>query len=276
MGPGIPLDFTRTRNLLEDDGRPEPDRPRARARHPTGVAGSRASRGTSHRSPGARRLRCRRGRAAGPADDPEVDVPKDLLTAAWKLLLLRGVIGIVLGIILVAWPQATIAVLMVLVGIWALIDGIGLAAQVFDKGAGTGQRVLFGVMALVAPASSPWWRSSTPDTGRERDHLAGRHLAARAWSRSSWSAPSPPTVATPRWLLVLGALLDLVLGWLFVDPPEAQSAKGVRGRHRHPRHRLGRGLRRARPSRPAAPARHLPDDGQRLAARLDPPPTASA
>ena len=27
------------------------------------------------------------------------------------------------------------------------------------------------------------------------------------------------TVATPRWLLVLGALLDLVLGWLFVSNP---------------------------------------------------------
>ena len=38
-----------------------------------------------------------------------------------------------LGIILVAWPQATIVVLMVLVGIWALIDGIGLAAQVFAR-----------------------------------------------------------------------------------------------------------------------------------------------
>ena len=34
------------------------------------------------------------------------------------------------------------------------------------------------------------------------------------------------TVATPRWLLVLGALLDLVLGWLFVTHP-GQSAKAI-------------------------------------------------
>ena len=77
-------------------------------------------------------------------------MPKDLLTAAWKLLLLRGVIGIVFGIMIMIWPQATIVVLMVLIGIWALVDGVGLAAQVFAKGASTGQRVFFGVMALVA------------------------------------------------------------------------------------------------------------------------------
>src|SRR6478609_8467353 len=72
------------------------------------------------------------------------------MTAAWKLLALRGAIALVLGIILIVWPKATIVVLMVLIGLWALIDGIGLAAQVFAKGASTGQRVFFGVMALVA------------------------------------------------------------------------------------------------------------------------------
>ena len=34
------------------------------------------------------------------------------------------------------------------------------------------------------------------------------------------------TVTAPRWLLVLGALLDLVLGWLFVANP-GNSAKAV-------------------------------------------------
>ena len=35
-------------------------------------------------------------------------VPKDLLTATWKLLLLRGLVAIVLGIVLIAWPESTI------------------------------------------------------------------------------------------------------------------------------------------------------------------------
>lgn len=151
-------------------------------------------------------------------------MPKDLLTAAWKLLLLRGVIGIVLGIILVAWPEATIVVLMVLVGLWALIDGIGLAAQVFDKGAGTGQRVLFGVMALVALVVA-MVAIFTPDKAASViTWLVGIWLLVRGLFELVGAFSS--TVATPRWLLVLGALLDLVLGWLFVTHP-GESAKGV-------------------------------------------------
>jgi len=151
-------------------------------------------------------------------------VPKDLLTAAWKLLLLRGVIGIVLGIILVAWPEATIVVLMVLVGVWALIDGIGLAAQVFAKGAGTGQRVLFGVMALVALVVA-MVAIFTPDKAASViTWLVGIWLLVRGLFELVGAFSS--TVATPRWLLVLGALLDLVLGWLFVTHP-GQSAKGI-------------------------------------------------
>ena len=120
-------------------------------------------------------------------------MPKDLLTAAWKLLFLRGVIGIVLGIILVAWPQATIVVLMVLIGIWALIDGIGLAAQVFAKGAGTGQRVLFGVMALVALVVALVERSrrrsdrSSPSSGALRPRRRSRWATTRA---TAWPARS--------------------------------------------------------------------------------------
>ena len=174
-------------------------------------------------------------------------MPKDLLTAAWKLLLLRGVIGIVLGIVLIAWPQATIVVLMVLIGIWALIDGIGLAAQVFAKGASTGQRVFFGVMALVALVVA-LFAIFRPGTGRERDHLGGRHLAARAWSVRAGRRLLLHRQRTPRWLLVLGALLDLVLGWLFVTNPGKAPWRG--GRHRHPRRRLGHRLRRARPRGP--------------------------
>ena len=145
-------------------------------------------------------------------------MPKDLLTAAWKLLLLRGVVGIVLGIILVAWPEATIGVLMLIVGIWALIDGIGLAAQVFTKGAGTGQRVLFGVMALVALVVA-FVAIVHPGTA----------VGAIAWVVGIWLlvrglfelvGAFTSTITAPRWLLVLGALVDLVLGWLFVTNGE--------------------------------------------------------
>src|SRR6266700_803949 len=41
-----------------------------------------------------------------------------------SLLILRGVISIVAGILAFAWPGITIAVLVVLFGIYAIIDGV--------------------------------------------------------------------------------------------------------------------------------------------------------
>lgn len=144
-------------------------------------------------------------------------MPKDLLTAAWKLLLLRGVIGIVFGIVLMVWPQATIVVLMVLIGIWALIDGVGLAAQVFAKGAPTSQRVFFGVMALIAlvVALVAIFRPGVAATAVT--WFIGIWLLVRGLFELVGAFSS--TITAPRWLLVLGALLDLVLGWLFVSNP---------------------------------------------------------
>ena len=151
-------------------------------------------------------------------------MPKDLLTAAWKLLLLRGVLGIVLGVVLVVWPQATITVLMVLVGIWALVDGIGLAAQAFAKGATTGQRALFGVMALVALVVALFAILSPDKAASVITWLVGIWLLVRGLFELVGAFSS--TITAPRWLLVLGAVLDLVLGWLFVANP-GKAAVGV-------------------------------------------------
>ncbi len=182
-------------------------------------------------------------------------MPKDLLTAAWKLLLLRGVIGIVLGIILVAWPEATIVVLMVLVGIWALIDGIGLAAQVFDKGAGAGQRVLFGVMALIALVVAMVAIFRPGLAASAITWLVGIWLLVRGLFELVGAFSS--TVATPRWLLVLGALLDLVLGWLFVTHPGQLGQGRSRSSSASSRSR-GAWCSSCWPWRPAAPPRTCP------------------
>lgn len=141
-------------------------------------------------------------------------MPKDLLTAAWKLLLLRGVIGIVLGIVIMIWPQATIVVLMLLIGIWALVDGIGLAAQVFAKGAPAGQRVFFGVMALIALVVAVVAIFHHGTAASAIIWVAGIWLLVRGLFELVGAFSS--TITAPRWLLVLGALLDLVLGYLFV------------------------------------------------------------
>ncbi|WP_040158646.1 HdeD family acid-resistance protein [Nigerium massiliense] len=69
---------------------------------------------------------------------------------SWPWVVLRGVLAVVLGIVALAWPGATIAVLGTLLGVWFLLDGIGSLLNAFAlSGAPTGHRVLLGVLGLI-------------------------------------------------------------------------------------------------------------------------------
>jgi uncharacterized membrane protein HdeD (DUF308 family) len=48
----------------------------------------------------------------------------DLLTRHWWLLVVRGVLGILFGILALVWPGATIAALVLLFGAYAIVDGV--------------------------------------------------------------------------------------------------------------------------------------------------------
>lgn len=49
---------------------------------------------------------------------------KQVLKDLWGLILVRGIIMILLGIILLAWPMATLTTLLMFMGAWWLVDGI--------------------------------------------------------------------------------------------------------------------------------------------------------
>ena len=44
---------------------------------------------------------------------------REMFTSSWKMLVLRGAVGIVFGILAVAWPIETAIALMLLWGFWA-------------------------------------------------------------------------------------------------------------------------------------------------------------
>ena len=148
-------------------------------------------------------------------------MPDTLLPTAWKMLLVRGAVAVVFGIIAIAWPDTTLVVLVVLWGVWALVDGIGLATQAFSSGATRNQRVLFGLMALVALVVAFLAITRPSMAASAVTWILGIWLLVRGLFELVGAFTT--TTSTPRWLLVLGALLDLVLGALFVANP-GQSA----------------------------------------------------
>ena len=65
----------------------------------------------------------------------------ELLARNWRSFVLRGVIAILLGVFALFQPGMTLVALVLLVGFWALVDGVLALGHAFD----------------AAAAHEPWW-----------------------------------------------------------------------------------------------------------------------
>jgi uncharacterized membrane protein HdeD (DUF308 family) len=143
-------------------------------------------------------------------------VTKEWLSIGWKVLVLRGVLAVVFGIVAIVWPITTVIAFAVLWGVWALVDGVSSLAQAFRPGE-TGPRALLGVMGVVALAAGLIAIINPALAAETLTWILGIWLLVRgvlavvlAFTR---------TTPTPRWLLLLSAALDIVLGVLFAANP---------------------------------------------------------
>jgi uncharacterized membrane protein HdeD (DUF308 family) len=85
------------------------------------------------------------------AADPDILIRK--LGDAWGWLLVRGVAGIVFGVLAFAWPALTAIVLVILWGAWAFVDGVAAlvtAWEARDTGRTVWPLVLIGVLGVAA------------------------------------------------------------------------------------------------------------------------------
>lgn len=129
--------------------------------------------------------------------------------------MVRGVLGVIFGIVAMVWPVETIVVLTVLWGIWALVEGITLLVQAFRPGTqGRIWSIVMGIIALVA-AFFGIFRPGV--TAVALTWILGIWLITRGVFELVGAFAS--SRATPRWLLALSGLLSLVIGVLFVANP---------------------------------------------------------
>lgn len=142
---------------------------------------------------------------------------KDWLSSAWQLLVLRGVVGIIFGVLAMVWPISTVVALVVLWAVWALVDAIGAFAQAFGQGVSTGARILLGVLGLVGLGAAMMGFFRPGVTAVVLTWLLGIWLIARGVIELIGAIAAQ--AAAPRWLLVLSALLDVVLGVVFAANP---------------------------------------------------------
>ncbi|GAA2807851.1 HdeD family acid-resistance protein [Kribbella solani] len=148
---------------------------------------------------------------------------RDWLTLGWKMLLVRGAIGIVFGIMAIAWPISTAIALAVLWGIWALTDGIGSLAQAFQPETRGGSRVYLIVLGVIALLAGFFAIVHPGMTAVTLTWILGIWLIVRGIFELAGAFSSQLFV--PRWLLVLNGVLSLLLGILFAARPGPSAVK---------------------------------------------------
>ena len=68
----------------------------------------------------------------------------------WGVALVLGIVSLVIGIIAVAWPAATIVVIAILLAIWLLVSGIFEIIRAFGHGLSGGMRALLLITGVLS------------------------------------------------------------------------------------------------------------------------------
>ena len=142
------------------------------------------------------------------------------LARNWWLLALRGVLGILFGIVAFVWPDATLAALVIVFGAYVFVDGI------FAVVAGIGMRrqlslwwlvLLEGIAGIILGMLT----FLSPDTTA----LVLLTIIA-AWSIVTGifeiaTAVRIRTMIANEWLLILSGVVSIIFGALLIAQPGA-------------------------------------------------------
>ncbi|TDU83327.1 uncharacterized membrane protein HdeD (DUF308 family) [Kribbella voronezhensis] len=148
---------------------------------------------------------------------------RNLLAAERTVVLIRGVVGVLFGILAVVQPVSTAIALVMLWGFWALFEGIGALAQAFRASAGRPRfdYLLLGLTGLVAAFLAIF---SPKLTATSLTWVLGLWLVVRGILEAV--ATFTHELVTPRWLFLPGAALSVLLGVFFMANP-GRAAVGI-------------------------------------------------
>ena len=139
------------------------------------------------------------------------------LSRYWWLLVLRGVVAILFGVLAFVWPGLTIGALVLLFGIYALIDGIGsiITGVAHRHGSDRWWLLLEGVASIAFGLLTFFWPGIT---------AIFLLLLIAGWAVVTGIFEIAAAIRLRKeiegeWLLGLAGLLSILLGiFMFVQP----------------------------------------------------------
>ncbi|MFT3975229.1 MAG: HdeD family acid-resistance protein [Amaricoccus sp.] len=141
------------------------------------------------------------------------------LAANWWLILLRGIAGVIFGLLAFMWPGITALSLTFLWGGYALIDGVAsLWAAITGGGAGSrGWLLLVGLLGIAAGIFAFVWPVGTAGV---------LLLFIAAWAIATgilqiWGAIRLRKEIEGEWLLIVSGVISILFGLVLVMQPLA-------------------------------------------------------
>jgi uncharacterized membrane protein HdeD (DUF308 family) len=143
----------------------------------------------------------------------------ELLARRWQLVVLRGVVAVVFGIIAIFWPSITVLSLALLFGAYTLLDGITSLTMGFGRGAGSDRVYLItlGVLGIIAGLVALIWPQIT---------VIVLLVIIAVWAIVAGvtqiaAAIRLRKVIRNEWFLALSGVVAVVLGILLIVQPSA-------------------------------------------------------
>lgn len=144
-------------------------------------------------------------------------MPKDWLDLSWRMLVLRGGVGVCFGLLSMVWPTKTLVAMAIFWGVWALLDGVSTLLHVFGKGIPSAARFLAALIGIISVLAALVALSSPTFAVKVVTWVLGAWLLTRGIGEliSAFSI----TQAQGKILLVISGFIDLAIGILFMSNP---------------------------------------------------------
>ena len=157
------------------------------------------------------------GRTSAAATKARCDAMSEVLAESWWAVGLRGILGILFGLICLLTPGLAVEVFVILFAAYMLVDGV-FAIIAGIKAARNGERwgllILEGIVDLAAGLVAVLWPAIT--------------LVALVWLIAIWAVVTGALMLSAaftlnldhgRWWLALGGIASIIFGILLVIEP---------------------------------------------------------
>ena len=147
----------------------------------------------------------------------ESPAPPAMLQHLWKSALLSGIVAVILGILVLAWPGITIIIAAVVFGAYLLVTGIAQVVFAFSLHVSAGGRVLLFVSGAAALILAVLCFRSLQESILLLAIWIGVGFIFRGVA-TAVSAISDPTLPGRAWEIFIGAI-SLVAGVVMLAVP---------------------------------------------------------